>query len=90
MSYITPSPYRCVKCGHEFEFTPHRKHPSPVLMEEAESERRGAYTRYMPTCPQCYGEFIKQHIGLGYSTEVWTPEGSDYARAIASAEGDNT
>ena len=78
--YLMPQPYKCVKCGHEFHFTPHQSHPGPILSEQVKGER-GEYTRYMPTCPHCYAAFIREHIGLGYCTTQWTEDGSEYDRA---------
>ena len=77
MSYIYPQPYKCVKCDHEFEYTPDRMHPAPVLSKEIETER-STFQQSMPVCPKCWAEFLMANIGLGFCTQKWRPEGSDY------------
>jgi DNA-directed RNA polymerase subunit RPC12/RpoP len=77
MSYISPQPYKCVKCDHEFEHSPHHAHPAPVLQKEVQSER-GTHSQAMPVCPRCWAKFLLENIGIGYNTQKWRPEGSDY------------
>lgn len=51
--YLIPQPYKCPKCGHECFYSPHEPHPSPVL----------EVTQFIdPTCPECWQQFIKQHV----------------------------
>jgi DNA-directed RNA polymerase subunit RPC12/RpoP len=50
--YIMPAPYKCVKCGFEFAFSPHNTHPAPVYDNK-------------PVCPQCWSEFLKMSLGFG-------------------------
>jgi DNA-directed RNA polymerase subunit RPC12/RpoP len=69
MSYIMPQPYKCIKCGHEFMFSPHCHHSAPMTSEQD------------PACPRCWDEFLKT-VGLGYGTTAWTNEGSDYERKM--------
>lgn len=77
MSYVSPSPYKCVKCDHEFEYSPHHTHAAPVLGREIETAH-GLVTQSMPVCPTCWAKFLLENIGIGYSTTKWRPEGSDY------------
>lgn len=63
--YIIPQPHKCIKCGFEFKFSPHDTHPAPVVEGK-------------PVCPECWREFLIAHVGLGYCTVEWSPEGSDY------------
>ena len=77
MTYQIPSPYKCVKCEHEFEYTPDRMHPAPVLSKNIETDR-GIWNQHMPVCPKCWSEFLMKNLGLGFNTKKWRPEGSDY------------
>lgn len=60
MTYITPQPHKCVKCDHEFMFSPHTHHPSPTSLQGD------------PSCPRCWDKFLSEHIGFGYCTTNWT------------------
>ena len=31
-----------------------------------------------PVCPQCWEEFLKANLGIGYCTIAWDPKGSEY------------
>jgi DNA-directed RNA polymerase subunit RPC12/RpoP len=77
MTYQLPNPYKCVKCDHEFEYSPHHTHPAPVLSKQIETDR-GIWNQHMPVCPRCWGDFLLKNIGIGYNTHKWKPEGSDY------------
>jgi len=77
MSYQLPSPYKCIKCDHEFQYSPDNGHPAPVLKREVETDR-GTWNQHMPVCPKCWGAFLQEHVGLGFNTQKWRPEGSDY------------
>lgn len=63
--YIVPQPYKCLKCGHEFKFSPHNQHDAPV-------------TNGDPVCPDCWDRFLRTYVGIGYCTVPWTKEGSSY------------
>ena len=78
MSYFAPSPYKCIKCDHEFEYSSDHMHPAPVLNQEVQTEKHGIQTKSIPVCPKCWAEFLMKNIGLGYATSVWRAEGSDY------------
>lgn len=69
MSYCAAFPYKCIKCGHEFKFSPDDPHPAPKT-----SDGR-------PSCPKCWDEFLEA-LGLGYCTVAWTKEGSAYEIAV--------
>lgn len=43
--YILPQPYKCPKCGHECQYSPHDGHGAPVFNAG-------------PVCPRCWGEFV--------------------------------
>ena len=43
--YILPQPYKCPKCGHEYQYSPHDGHEMPVFNAG-------------PVCPRCWGEFV--------------------------------
>lgn len=73
MSYYIAQPYKCLKCGFDFKYTPDDPHPSPVLKEEHDS---------FPTCPKCWNKFLRKHIGLGYCTVAWTKDGSEYENKL--------
>lgn len=77
MTYYSPSPYKCVKCSFDFEYTPSQTHPAPVLSREMTGDR-GTWNQHMPVCPQCWARFLTENMGLGFSTQKWRPEGSDY------------
>ena len=85
MTYQLPSPYKCVKCDHEFQYSSSHSHSGPVFARELETER-GTFTQHMPTCPKCWAEFIMANVGLGFSTQKWKPEGSDYELEKAKLE----
>lgn len=70
MSYIIPQKHKCIKCGHEFLFSEPDGHSTPVIDGQ-------------PTCPKCFENFIKQHVGLGYCTINWDGQ-SAYNKAMES------
>lgn len=76
MSYTYPAPYKCIKCAHEFEYTPDRMHPAPVLYKAVDTDR-GTYQQSMPVCPSCWATFLMKNLGLGYGTTNWNGT-SDY------------
>ena len=77
--YILAQPYKCVKCGFEFNYSPHEQHPAPVI----ESDQSG----YLPVCPNCYTDWIHKNLGLGYCTVHWASKsGSAYDIAKAKQE----
>ena len=43
--YILPQQYKCPKCGHECQYSPHDGHEMPVFNAG-------------PVCPRCWGEFV--------------------------------
>ena len=67
--YLAPQPYKCIKCGHEFKFSPHDHHPAPVNSETD------------PVCPVCWDKFLES-VGLGYCTVAWNKDGSEYERKL--------
>lgn len=67
--YLVPQPYKCVKCAHEFMFSPHDKSFAPITSSDR------------PVCPKCWDAFLA-FIGLGYGTTVWTKDGSEYDQKI--------
>lgn len=71
MSHLFKQPHKCVKCGHEFLYSPHDHHPAPT-------DSTG-----QPACPECWDEFLAS-VGLGYCTVAWTREGSAYDKAKAA------
>jgi DNA-directed RNA polymerase subunit RPC12/RpoP len=81
--YQFASPYKCTKCGHEFKFSPTDGHSAPVFSKEVEKSN-GVHIKSMPVCPQCWQDFLINNVGIGYCTEVWTKDGSDYDNAIKS------
>lgn len=56
--YLTPQPYKCDRCAHEFQWSPHDHHPAPVIDDE-------------PLCPVCYANFLRAHVGIGKCTVDW-------------------
>jgi DNA-directed RNA polymerase subunit RPC12/RpoP len=81
MSYIMPAPYKCIKCGFEFNFTPHNTHSAPVLQREIPGGN-GIYQQSMPICPKCWAKFLMDNVGIAYATTTWTKDGSDYENAL--------
>ena len=81
MTYVVPQKYKCIKCEHEFQYSPHHTHPAPVLSKDVETDR-GTYRQSMPVCPSCWATFLLENIGIGYQTTVWNKDGSDYERAL--------
>ena len=79
--YITPQPYKCLKCSHEFEHTPDGTHSAPVLSRQEKDARGSVRTINMPVCPVCYAKFLMENVGIGYGTTVWFEGGSDYDKA---------
>jgi DNA-directed RNA polymerase subunit RPC12/RpoP len=73
MIYLVPQNYKCIykciKCKHEFIFSPHDPHPAPTTSAQD------------PVCPRCWDEFVAG-IGIGYCTTAWTTDGSAYERQI--------
>jgi NAD-dependent SIR2 family protein deacetylase len=63
--YVMPQPHKCIKCEHEFNFSPHNYNIAPMTSEKE------------PVCPKCWDEFLTS-IGIGYGTTVWTKDGSAY------------
>lgn len=51
MAYQCPQPYKCDRCGHEMQYTPHERHPAPVVSDD-------------PVCPKCFERFIREHCGI--------------------------
>jgi hypothetical protein len=66
MTYTLPQPYKCVKCDHEFMFSPHIPHPAPTSLAGD------------PVCPRCWDKFLAESVGFGYCTVSFKKEGSDY------------
>jgi DNA-directed RNA polymerase subunit RPC12/RpoP len=62
--YLTPQPYRCIKCGHEEQWTPHNVQSAPIVWEK-------------PVCPKCWSEFLMANLGVMYCTIDWN-DGSEY------------
>lgn len=81
--YIIPQEYKCNKCQHEFKYGPHNEWNTPVI-EEEEIRPNGAdiLTHSLPVCPKCWKDFIRQNLGLGYSTADWGYGGSHYDRVV--------
>lgn len=69
MSYMCKQPHKCIRCGHEFEYSPDDRHSAPV-------DSSG-----QPACLKCWDAFLAT-VGLGYCTVAWTREGSAYDRAV--------
>lgn len=67
--YITPSPHKCIKCGHEFMFSPSDFNLIPMTQHNR------------PVCPKCWDTFLAT-IGLGYCTTAWFKDGSDYEQKM--------
>lgn len=65
MSYIANQPYKCVKCGHEFLYSPHEFHSAPKTSDGS------------PVCSNCWDTFL-EGIGLGMCTVAWSKAGSEY------------
>lgn len=62
--YITPQNYKCLKCGHEVEYSPHHKHDAPTINDN-------------PLCPKCWSRFILENVGTMACT-VDFGKGSEY------------
>jgi DNA-directed RNA polymerase subunit RPC12/RpoP len=69
MTYHAPMPYKCIKCGYEFQYSQDHSHPAPVLSS--------AQNQSMPVCPQCWAKFLLENIGISFGTTNWTGV-SDY------------
>ena len=63
--YITPQPYKCIKCGYEQKWTPHDHQSTPVVNSGD------------PVCPQCWSNFLMSNLGIMYCT-VNFRNGSEY------------
>lgn len=50
--YILPQPYRCPKCDHQQNYSPHDPHAAPVLSDGS------------PTCPKCFDRFLRENVGV--------------------------
>ena len=83
--YIEPQQYKCLKCGHIFDYSPDRDHKFPVFEEEERTDR-GIIHRDLPVCPKCFEEFIRKNVGVGYGTVPFRKEGSDYEVATKRAK----
>lgn len=70
MTYHFPSPYKCIKCDHEFQYSQDHGHPAPVLSRAVETDR-GTYNQSMPVCPKCWADFLMENLGIGYGTTNW-------------------
>lgn len=68
-----PQPHKCIKCEHEFNFSPHNYNIAPMTSEKD------------PVCPKCWDEFLKS-IGIGYGTTAWTKDGSAYEQMKSRIE----
>ena len=69
--YIAKQPYKCIKCGFEFMFSPHNDHSAPTNSEGT------------PSCPKCWDAFLKT-IGQGFCTIPFTKDGSEYDQQLES------
>jgi DNA-directed RNA polymerase subunit RPC12/RpoP len=85
MTYTLPSPYKCIKCGHEFEYARSENHGAPVMQRPVDTGR-GIQTQHLPVCPNCWIQFLLANIGIGFNTQKWRPEGSDYEIEKAKIE----
>jgi DNA-directed RNA polymerase subunit RPC12/RpoP len=74
--HLVAQPYKCLKCGHEFSFSPHEQHPAPTNSEQD------------PVCPVCWDTFLKT-VGIGYCTVAWTKAGSSYERKVKEQQNDS-
>ena len=75
--YIEPQQYKCLKCGHTFDYSPSNKHPFPVFEEEERTDR-GIIHRDLPVCTKCFEEFVRRNVGVGYCTVQFRDVDSDY------------
>ena len=69
MTYLMPQPYKCIKCEHEFMFSPNDHNRAPFTSQNK------------PVCPQCWDAFLAT-VGIGYGTAAWTKEGSEYDQKL--------
>lgn len=81
MPYYFPQPYKCSKCGHEFDYGQDDPWHTPVLREEEQTDR-GIVTHSMPVCPKCWEKFLRDNLGLGYCTQDWGFGGSHYDKKV--------
>jgi len=50
MTYTVQQKHKCLKCGHEMDYSPHDAHCAPVVED-------------FVGCPKCWKEFLKGSIG---------------------------
>lgn len=73
MSYITPQPHKCTKCGHEQQYSPHDYGGHLVVDGE-------------PICQKCLSEFLLKNVGVLKCTIDWDGGGSEYEKSVAAAQ----
>ncbi len=52
--YILPRTYKCNRCGHECEYSPHHEHPAPTVSVNSAA---------LIACPRCWLEWLRGNIG---------------------------
>lgn len=65
MVYISPQPYKCTKCGHEEQLSPHFPSFNLILGSDI-------------FCHKCLHEFLRNSVGLMKRTNDFTGSGSEY------------
>lgn len=72
---ISKQPYKCLKCGHELEYSPHYEHEAPA-------------TNDFIGCPKCWVEFLRSNIGELACTVDFSRDrsGSEYDKKRIEAQ----
>lgn len=68
MTYITPQPLKCTRCGYEADLSLHNPSSNIVFGSEI-------------FCHKCISEFLRSNIGVMKCTIDFTGGGSEYEKA---------